>query len=66
MKFSEEHNYKVKLHHRDLGDLGEAQLKFGGEWGVVATGMGLLSAGWVKNGVLAAVTAPRGRRRWRE
>jgi hypothetical protein len=23
MKFSEEHNYKVKLHHRDLGDLGE-------------------------------------------
>jgi hypothetical protein len=43
MKFSEEHNYKVKLNHRDLGDLGEAQLKFGGEWGVVAS-MGLLSA----------------------
>jgi hypothetical protein len=43
MKFSEEHNYKVKLHHRDQGDLGEAQLKFGGEWGVVAS-MGLLSA----------------------
>jgi ApeA-like protein len=44
MKFSEEQNHKVKLHHRDLGDLGEAQLRFGGEWGVVAS-MGLLSAG---------------------
>jgi hypothetical protein len=43
MKFSEEQNYKVKLHHRDLGDLGEAQLRYGGEWGVVAS-MGLLSA----------------------
>jgi hypothetical protein len=42
MNFSEEHNYKVKLHHRDLGDLGEAKLKFGGEWGVVAI-VGLLS-----------------------
>src|SRR5438128_547862 len=43
MKFSEEQNHKVKLHHQDLGDLGEAQLRFGGEWGVVAT-MGLLAA----------------------
>ena len=43
MKFSEEQNYKVKLHHRDLGDLGDAQLRYGGEWGVIAS-MGLLSA----------------------
>jgi hypothetical protein len=43
MKFSEEQTHKVKLHHRDLGDLGEAQLKFGGEWGVVAS-IGFLSA----------------------
>jgi hypothetical protein len=43
MKFSEEQTHKVKLHHRDLGDLGEARLRFGGEYGVVAT-MGLLSA----------------------
>jgi hypothetical protein len=43
MKFSEEQTYKVRLHHRDHGDLGEAQLRFGGEWGVVAN-MGLLSA----------------------
>jgi hypothetical protein len=37
MKFSEEQTHKVKLHHRDLGDLGEARSRFGGEWGVVAT-----------------------------
>lgn len=42
MKFSQEQTHKVRLHHRDLGDLGEAQLRFGGEWGVVAT-MGLLA-----------------------
>jgi hypothetical protein len=42
MKFSEEQNHKVQLHHRDLGDLGEAQLRFGGDWGVVAT-VGLLA-----------------------
>jgi hypothetical protein len=44
MKFSEEQTHKVKLHHRDLGELGEAQLRFGGEWGVVAT-MGLFGTG---------------------
>jgi hypothetical protein len=42
MKFSQEQTHKVRLHHRDLGDLGEAQLRFGGEWGVLAT-MGLLA-----------------------
>jgi hypothetical protein len=42
MRFSEEQTHKVKLHHRDHGDLGEAQLRFGGECGVVAT-MGLLA-----------------------
>lgn len=44
MHFSEEQTCKVRLHHRDHGDLGEAQLRVGGEWGVVAT-MGLLSSG---------------------
>jgi hypothetical protein len=43
MKFSEEQTHKVRLHHRNHGDLGEAQLRFGGEWGVVAN-MGLLTA----------------------
>jgi hypothetical protein len=43
MNFSEVQTHKVYLHHRDLGDLGEAQLRFGGEYGVVAT-MGFLSA----------------------
>jgi hypothetical protein len=36
MKFSEEQSHKVKLHLRDLGDMGEARLRFGGERGVVA------------------------------
>ena len=44
MQFSEEHTYTVNLHHRDLGELGEAELTFGGERPVVAQ-MGLLSAG---------------------
>jgi len=44
MKFSEEHTYKVKLHHRELGELGESTLTFGGERPVVAA-MGLLSPG---------------------
>jgi ApeA N-terminal domain 1 len=43
MKFSEQQTHKVRLHHRDHGDLGDAQLRFGGEWGVVAN-MGLLGA----------------------
>ena len=43
MKFSEEQTHKVKLQHRDLGDLGEAQLGFGGERGVIAT-TGLVAA----------------------
>lgn len=44
MKFTETQTHKVKLHHVDLGQLGEAQLSFGGESGVVAM-MSLLSAG---------------------
>jgi ApeA N-terminal domain 1 len=36
MKFSEDHEYEVVLHHRDLGQLGEATLTFGGEKPVVA------------------------------
>jgi hypothetical protein len=36
MKFSQESTYKVNLHHRDLGALGEATLTFGGEQLVVA------------------------------
>ena len=42
MKFSEEQTFEVKLHHGDLGDLGKARLRIGGEWGVVAT-VGLLA-----------------------
>jgi hypothetical protein len=42
MRLSEEHTYKVRLHHQDLGDLGEARLTFGGERSVTAD-IGLLS-----------------------
>ncbi len=38
MKFSEEQIHKVTLHHHAKGDLGEAELRFGGKLGLVATG----------------------------
>ena len=42
MKFSEEQTHKVTLHHHTEGDLGEAELRFGGKLGLVAAG-GMLS-----------------------
>ena len=42
MKFSEEQTHKVTLHHHTHGDLGEAELRFGGKLGLVAVG-GILS-----------------------
>lgn len=42
MMFSEEHSHRVRLHHRELGDLGEATLTFGGETSVIAD-MGLFT-----------------------
>ena len=38
MKFSEEQTHKVTLHHHTEGDLGEAELRFGGKLGLVAAG----------------------------
>jgi len=38
MKFSEEQTHKVTLHHPTEGDLGEAELRFGGKLGLVAAG----------------------------
>jgi len=38
MKFSKEQTHKVTLHHRTVGDLGEAELRFGGKLGLVAAG----------------------------
>jgi hypothetical protein len=42
MKFSEGQTHKVTLHHHTEGDLGEAELRFGGKLGLVAAG-GMLS-----------------------
>ena len=38
MNFSEEQTHEVTLHHHTEGDLGEAELRFGGKLGLVGVG----------------------------